>query len=95
MTSPTGHNLRTRRLFLFTTKDDIAFKKKQMHSGRWGPSRETISLLYLRHDHFSCGIFFCLIPLQYHNELQKSQMRYRLLENDYKSEKYILYISIF
>ena len=43
--------------------DNIAFKKKQMHSGRWGLSRETISLLYLRHNHFSCGIFFCLIPL--------------------------------
>ena len=42
--------------------DDIAFKKKQMHSGRWGLSRETISLLSLRHNHFSCRIFFCLIP---------------------------------
>ena len=49
-----------------------------MHSGRWGLSRETISLLCLRHDHFSCGIFFCLIPQpinQYHNALQKAQMR--------------------
>ena len=34
-----------------------------MNSDRWGLSREIISLLYLRHDHFSCGIFFCLIPL--------------------------------
>ena len=34
-----------------------------MHSDWWGLSRETIRLLYLRHDHFSfCGIFFCLIP---------------------------------
>ena len=33
-----------------------------MHSGWWGLSRETIGLLYLRHNHFSCGIFFCLIP---------------------------------
>ena len=46
-----------------TPIDDIAFKKKQMNSGWWGLSRETISLLYLRHNHFSCGIFFCLIPL--------------------------------
>ena len=36
-----------------------------MHSGWWGLSRDTISLLYLRHNHnhFSCRIFFCLIPL--------------------------------
>ena len=38
-------------------------KKKQMDSGRWGLSRETISLLYLRHGHFSFGIFFYLITL--------------------------------
>ena len=42
---------------------DTAFKKKQMHSGCWGLSRETINLLYLRHNHFYFGIFFCLIPL--------------------------------
>ena len=32
--------------------DDIIFKKKQMHSGRWGLSRKTIGLLDLRHNHF-------------------------------------------
>ena len=41
----------------------LHLRKKQMPSGWWELSRETISLLYLRHDHFSCGIFFCLIPL--------------------------------
>ena len=40
--------------------DDTAFKK-QMHSGWWGLSRKTISLLYLRHKNFSCGIFFCFM----------------------------------
>ena len=33
-----------------------------MHSGWWVLSRETIGLLDLRHNLFSCGIFFCLIP---------------------------------
>ena len=42
--------------------DDIVFKKIQMLSGWWGLSRDKISLLYLRHNHFSCWIFFCLIP---------------------------------
>ena len=44
-----------------TSIDDS--RKKQMHSGQWGLSRETTSLLHLSHDHFSFGIFFCLIPL--------------------------------
>ena len=41
--------------------------------------KKFFSLLYLRHNHFSCGIFFCLIPFQYHNALQKAQMQYHLL----------------
>ena len=50
-----------------------------MHSGWWELSRETISLLYLQHNHFSRGISFVLSPFQYHNALQNAQMRYRLL----------------
>ena len=52
----------SREVGYFMSIDDVAFKKKQMHSGWWRLSRETISSLYLRHNHFSCGIFFCLIP---------------------------------
>ena len=53
-----------------------------MHSGWWGLTRETISLLFLRHNHFSCGIFFFLIPLPIPQCIPKGQMRYRLLEID-------------
>ena len=62
-----------------TKIDDIAFKKKQVHSGRWGLSTETISLFYDMII-FPVGFFICLTPCQYHNALQKAQMRYRLLE---------------
>ena len=46
------------------TIENIAFKKKRKNAF-WlvGLSRDTISLLCLRHNHFSYGIFFCLIPL--------------------------------
>ena len=45
-----------------------------MHSGRWGLSRETISLLYLRHIIiFPVGFSFVLSPNQYHNALQKAK----------------------
>ena len=43
-------------------------------SGRCELLRKTISLLDLRHNHFS----FCFIPFQYHSALQKAQIRYRL-----------------
>ena len=42
--------------------DDIAFKKKQIHSGWWGLSRETISLLYLRHNQFFLWDFLLSYP---------------------------------
>ena len=60
--------------------DDVAFKEKQMYSGWWGLSRETISLLYI-YDIiiFSMTFSFVLCPFQYHNAMQKAQMRYRLL----------------
>ena len=53
-----------------------------MHFDRWGLSRETIGLLDLRQNIFSCGIFFCLIiSSKYHNALQKAQMRYLVYYN--------------
>ena len=59
--------------------DDIVFQKKQMHSGRWG-SQERQSVCYI-YDMiiFPVGFSFVLSPFQYHNALQKAQMRYRLL----------------
>ena len=43
-----------------------------------GVSLETQSACYVMLCLPSCGIFFCL-TFQYHNVLQKAQMRYRLL----------------
>ena len=53
-------------------------EKKEMHSAWWRLSRETVRLLFL-HNHFSWGVFFCLIPFQYHTiRCKKAQMRYCL-----------------
>ena len=53
-----------------------------MHSGWWGLSRERKSACYV-YDMiiFLMGFSFVLSPFQYHNVLQKAQMRYRLLES--------------
>ena len=50
--------------------DDIAFKKKQMHSGWWRLSRDTISLLNLRYFSFFLWDFLLSYPPS--NALQKS-----------------------
>ena len=57
--------------------DDIAFKKKQMHSGRWGLSREKRQSVCYIYDMIISPVGFSLVlsPNQYHNALQKAQMR--------------------
>ena len=58
--------------------DDIAFKKKEMHSGWWGLSRVTISLLDLRQNHFSGGIF-SNVNMHY----KKLKYDFRLMEDTF------------
>ena len=43
-----------------------------MHSGWLGLSNNTINLLCLRRNHFSCGIFICLFPLSIPQCIAKS-----------------------
>ena len=60
--------------------DHIAFKTIAMHFGRKGLPREIFSLSKQLHFCFSRGNSYCHNPMRFQNALQKTLMRYPLLE---------------